>query len=191
MLEGQTVIFGGSFNPPHNGHALVCRYLLDSCRAEEVWMVPVNNHPLGKTAVGFEHRLQMCRFLAASVGSRVVVSDVERQLGGMGRTFDLLVHLADTYPDRVFALGVGADILHETEKWHRWNDICELVQIVVLGREGVDRRGTGGAVKVGAPDLPDISSTQIRARVKKTERIDQLTVPEVANYITEESLYRE
>ena len=189
MLDGKTVVFGGSFNPPHRGHALLCRYLLDELDAAEVWVVPVNNHPLGKSAVGFSHRYEMCRLLAASLGPRVVVSDVERRLGGEGRTLDLLKHLLSVHPERRFALGVGADVLHEADKWHRWDEICQLVPLVVLGREGVERVGVGGAVLAGVPDLVGISSTEIRGLVRKGEDIREFTVPSVADYIEEWGLY--
>ena len=189
VLEGKTVIFGGSFNPPHTGHDMTCAYLLEHLHAEAVWMVPVFNHPFGKDLASFEHRLAMCRLVAEPFGERVVVSEVERELGGLGRTYDTLEHLTKRFEERSFALSVGADILQETAQWHRWEDICSMVQVVVLGREGFSSTGAGGEVSAGVAELPEVSSSEVRERVSAGEPLAGLTSPGVADYIRRYGLY--
>ncbi len=189
MLEGKTVIFGGSFNPPHAAHQMTCLYLLENLGADEVWMVPANSHPLGKELIEFQHRVEMCRLVAASLGSRVVVCGVEEKLGGQGRTFDLLAHLIGEHPGRAFALAVGADILLETDKWHRWADITEMVQVLTLGRSGYGNEPTGKIVPAGELELPKVSSSEIRRRLRVQESVDGLLSRAVRNYIASNSLY--
>jgi nicotinate-nucleotide adenylyltransferase len=189
VLKGKTVIFGGSFNPPHTGHDMTCAYLLERLHADAVWMVPVFNHPFSKDLVPFEHRLAMCHLVAEPFGERVVVSEVERELGGLGRTYDTLLHLTRRFEERSFALSVGADILQETDQWHRWEDICAMVQVVVLGREGFSTTGAGGAVTAGVTELPEVSSSDIRERVGAGLPVEGLTSPRVADYIHRHGLY--
>jgi len=189
VLKGKTVIFGGSFNPPHTGHDMTCAYLLERLHADAVWMVPAFNHPFGKDLASFEHRLAMCHLAAEPFGERVVVSEVERELGGLGRTYDTLLHLTQRFEERSFALSVGADILQETDQWHRWEDICAMVQVVVLGREGFSTTGAGGAVTAGVAELPEVSSSDIRERIGAGQPLEGLTSPGVADYIRRHGLY--
>ena len=188
MLSGKTVIVGGSFNPPNRGHLLVTEYLSSELCAAEVWLVPVKSHPLGKESIDFEHRYQMCKRMVAGMDG-VRVSRAEEELGGSGRTVELLEHLMARYPEREFALCVGADILHETSRWHRWDDMVKMVEVGGLGREGAAREGEGGVVLAQAPDFPPISSTSIRSKLAGGERSDQDVPPAVLGYIQEHGLY--
>ena len=183
-LVGHTVVYGGSFNPPHMAHQMACLYLLEGLGAHAVWLVPAHVHPFGKRLADFEHRLAMCRLLAAPFAERVVVSDVERALGGAGRTYDTLVHLIAAHPQGRFALAVGADILGEAHSWYRWDDIERLVPLAVIGRAGY--RGRGRAVL----DLPRVSSSDIRRRVARGESLDGLVPCSVAEYVAAHGLYR-
>src|SRR5688572_20849117 len=109
-LEGRTVLYGGSFNPPHMGHQMACLYLLEARSAEAVWLLPAFAHPFGKELAPFAERLEMCRLLAAPFGGRVVTSDIEQRVAD-GRTYVTLTRLLQEQPDRRFVLAVGADIL--------------------------------------------------------------------------------
>src|SRR6185312_8204226 len=117
-LKGFTVIYGGSFDPPHLSHQMTCLYLLEGLEADAVWIVPSHTHPFGKALSPFETRLTMCQWLAEPFAGRAQVLTVERDIGGAGRTYDTLVHLQAKHPDRKFALAIGADIVADTPKWH-------------------------------------------------------------------------
>lgn len=189
MLEGRTIILGGSFNPPHIAHQMTCIYLLQGLGASEVWVMPANSHPLGKELISFHHRLEMCKLMAKPLGASVVVSEVESELGGQGRTFDLLGHLLEKYPTRQFALSIGADILAETDKWHRWTDICEMVEVVALGRKGYPRNGGTGVLDGGQLELPEVSSSQIRDALWASESVEGLVPCSILDYIRRNNLY--
>ena len=184
VSTGQTVIYGGSFNPPHMGHQMACLYLIEALGADQVWMLPAWVHPFGKVLEDFDHRVRMCRKLAAPLGERVRVSEVEREVGGGGRTFDTLQHLIAAEPDRRFALAVGTDILEETHAWHRWQDIQQMVEIVVIGRQGFGPPVGGGLT------LPEVSSSEIRARVARGGPITGMVPTAVADHIATHQLYR-
>lgn len=182
-LAGHTVVFGGSFNPPHVAHQMACLYLLEALQAQAVWLVPAFVHPFGKDLASFEHRAAMCERLVEPFGGRVLVERVEQQLEHQGRTFETLRFLRDRDPDRRFALAVGADILEEAHRWHRWPDIERMVKIVVLGRTGYE----AGATTPMA--LPEVSSTQIRERLVRGGSVDGLLPTSVIRYVREHELY--
>ena len=183
-LCGKTAIYGGSFNPPHLGHQMVCLYLLEGLGADAVWMVPSFTHPLAKELASFEHRFAMCERLAAPFGERVRVMDIERNLGGHGRTYDTLVHLRDAYPSHEFVLVVGADILEETRLWYRWDDIKMLVPIQVVGRAGYAE-----GAQANAPQMPAIASRILRERLRAGEDVMGQVPLEVLRYIRARGLY--
>ena len=118
-------LFGGSFNPPHVAHQLAVLYVLETQPIDELWFVPVFSHPFGKDLAPYEHRVAMCELVANALGPRAKVSRAEQELssrpGFSGRTLDLVEYLAA--PERELRLVVGADILGETQKWYRWNDV--------------------------------------------------------------------
>lgn len=151
----RVAFFGGSFNPPHIAHVLAVVYALSVEAIDEVLVVPVFRHPFAKELADFEERLEMCRLAVGWIpGARV--SDVERELGGESRTLRTLEHLAAVHPDWRMRLLVGADVLADLPKWHRFDRIAEIAPPIVLGRAGVAAASAPEAV------LPKISSTEIR-----------------------------
>ncbi len=177
LLKGYTVVYGGSFDPPHSAHQMACLYLCEGLGAEEVWVVPSYHHPFAKAMVAFEHRFAMCEAMAAPLGERVKVLDVEQRLGGLGRTYDTLVALKAQHPNRRWALAVGADIMPTTSRWYRWDAIEGMAKVVVLGRAGYSHPRVQGV------DLPEISSTDIRAKLAKGEEVQGLVPVGVLEYI--------
>lgn len=182
-VRDHTIVYGGSYDPPHVGHQLACLYLLEALRAGEVWLVPTLQHVFDKQLTPFEHRFAMCELMARPFAGRVVVSRVEAERGGTSRTYDTLVGLRAAFPERRFALAVGADIPAETSKWYRWDDIVAMVPVIVLGRQGYT---DPQALPVA---LPEVSSTEIRGRVRTGLSIEGLVPSAVADYIAEHGLY--
>jgi nicotinate-nucleotide adenylyltransferase len=165
--QRRVAVFGGSFNPPHVGHVLGVVYALSTAPIDDVLVVPVYQHPFAKHLAPFADRLAMCR-LALGWLPRVTISTVEQELGGESRTLRTLEHLADTHREWSLRLLVGADVLGDLPKWHRWDRIAELAPPLVLGRSGVDALAAA-VTWVGAtsedpplPVLPRVSSTEIR-----------------------------
>jgi nicotinate-nucleotide adenylyltransferase len=176
--------FGGSFNPPHVAHVLAVVYAL-SVTVDEVLVVPVYRHPFAKELADFEARLEMCR-LAVGWIPHVRVSDVERELGGESLTLRTLEHLAVTHPEWSMRLLVGADVLADLPKWHRFDRIAEIAPPIVLGRAGTSA--------MGAPEayLPKISSTEIREAFAAgdIESVRGRIPAAVVDYILENGIYR-
>lgn len=181
-------IFGGSFNPPHLAHQMMCLVALETGAVDEVWMLPTYRHAFGKTLAPFEDRVAMCELAARVFHGRVVVDPIERELaegGGESRTLHTLTALAARHPDAAFRLLVGEDILAEKHLWHRWEDVVRLAPPIVVGRAGApDADATAGF------DLPAISSTDVRARIARGESAVPLVSRPVMDYIAGRGLYR-
>ena len=201
----RVAVYGGSFNPPHVAHVLAVVYALSTQPIDEVLVVPVYQHPFAKELAPFDDRLEMCR-LALGWIPNVTIATVERELGGESRTLRTIEHLVATHPERAFRLLVGADVLADLPKWHRWDRIAELAPPIVLGRSGASipadvswaphpHAGAPADVAPSAPAprpmLPQVSSTEIRAVIGAggLRGLDELVPASVLAYIEERGLY--
>lgn len=182
-MTSRIAVFGGSFNPPHAAHQLVALYVLETQPVDELWFVPVKDHPFGKDLATFDHRIAMCELVAAPLGPRARVSRAEETLSG--RTIDLLEHLAA--PGRALRLVVGADILHEAAKWHRWDDVVARAPLIAIGRGGITP--PAGSVVTGVT-MPEISATRVRALLAAGDpAVGSLLTADVLRYIGTHQLY--
>ena len=184
-------LFGGSFNPPHVAHQLVALYVLETQPVDELWLVPTFAHPFGKDLVDYDHRIAMCERAAAPLGPRARVSRAEAELAARpgfvaSRTLDLVEHLAA--PGRELRLVVGADILAETAKWYRWDDVVARAPLIVVGRAGYAL--PAGSAETGVT-MPEISATAVRAILARGGAGAAGLVPrDVLGYIAEHHLYQ-
>lgn len=161
----QVAVYGGSFNPPHVGHAMVAAWLRWAGRADAVWLVPTHVHAFGKVLAPWEDRLAMCRVMAEGVGPWVRVCTLEAELAPPSYTIDTLRELARRHPEHRFRLVVGADVLPQTPDWRDWAGIEAGFAPVVVGRCGYPPVS-------GAPSFPEVSSTAIRDALSRGEPAD-------------------
>lgn len=176
--------FGGSFDPPHRGHLRLAEWAIEAGSLDQLIIAPVYAHSLGKeSAASFEHRMSMCELTFASI-AEAEISPIEAELGGITRTLHTLKALRARHPAARFRLVIGADILEQAHRWHRFDEIAALAPPLVAGREGYSSDGIHG------PPLITVDSTTIRARLKSGAPLDELVLPEVARYIHENELYR-
>src|SRR5262249_33315608 len=133
--RARVAVFGGSFNPPHVAHLLAVVYALATAPVDRILVVPVYRHPFAKELAPFEDRLEMCR-LAMGWVPGVTISDIERELGGESLTLRTVEHLRSQHPEFELRLLVGADVLPDLPKWHRFERIAALAPPLVLARAG-------------------------------------------------------
>ena len=177
-------VFGGSFNPPHLAHQMICLVALESFGVQEVWMIPTYTHAFGKTLIPFQHRLEMCRLAAQIFPSSVRVVAIEQEIslagGNPARMYEVLTALQQRHSTTQFRLVIGADILEETDQWYHWDQVEKLAPPIIIGRAGY--KG-GRGVK-----LPSISSTEIRESLASGAEV--CVVPHsVMQYIRRNHLY--
>jgi nicotinate-nucleotide adenylyltransferase len=180
----RVAVFGGSFNPPHIGHVLAVVYALETAPVDEVLVVPVYRHPFAKELAPFDHRLAMSRVAVGWI-PHVTVSAIEEALGGDSLTLRTLQALSVQEPTWKLRLLIGADVLSDLPKWHRWEKISSLAPPLVLGRRGVERSDAP------PPLLPCVSSTEIRAHLQAgdLDAARSLMPARVLDYIVSHGLY--
>ena len=128
-------LLGGSFNPPHEGHALITRLALRRLALDRVWWLVTPGNPL-KSLTGLaalKARMEAARRL--DVGPSVVVTDIEAQIGSRF-TYDTLLWLKRRAPGVHFVWIMGADNLRQFHLWRHWRAIADLAPIVVVDRPG-------------------------------------------------------
>ncbi len=201
-------IFGGTFDPPHVGHLMVASDAFETLALDRLVFVPNARQPLKDAAVttSAEDRLEMVRRAIAG-DPRFDVDDCEVTRGGPSYSVDTLTHFADAHPaDEHFFL-VGADVGTSFAQWREPRRVLELARLAVLRRGAPGEPGdeSDDAVRKrflveGNPDdrLPvvvhtrrvDVSSTEVRDRVRTGKPLTGFVVDPVARYITERGLYR-
>jgi len=154
-------VVGGSFDPPHIGHATAASWLRWTGAADFVMLVPTRQHAFGKESAPFERRLAACYALVDIVGSWMLVDGCESRLPTPSFTIRTLEHLRGKYPRFDFRLAVGDDVWAERRKWHAWGQIEREYAPVVVGRLDAAR-----------VRLSDISSTEIRRSVNNGEPME-------------------
>ena len=189
-------LFGGSFDPPHIGHLLAAGDACDQLALDRIVFIPAATQPLkaGRTVATAEQRLAMVRLLVAN-DPRFEVSAFEVEQGGLSFTVNTLAHFARLQPARELFLLLGADVLESFGQWKEPGRILQLARLVLLER----RRDEASSLP---PDLEganvmrlqtrriDISSTEIRERVRVGKPIRGFVTDDVAALIARDGLYR-
>ncbi len=184
----EIALFGGSFDPPHVGHLLAAAYVLATEPIDELWLVPVFAHPFAKPLVGsYEHRVLLCEKLAQEL-PRTKVSRAEEQ-SGETRTVDLLEWLHRTFPQHRWSLVLGTDLEAETPQWKRFDRIQQLARIIPVARGGYTGPPEPSAASL-QPVIPDVSSTEVRTRLKQDADVSRLVPRAVLQAIRDAGTYR-
>ncbi|MET0282878.1 MAG: nicotinate-nicotinamide nucleotide adenylyltransferase [Polyangiales bacterium] len=179
-MKPELAVFGGSFDPPHVGHVFLAAYALSIAGVERVVAAPTFEHAFGKPLSAFEHRMEMCRRAFAALPA-VEVSPIERELGGTSRTLRLLTELQRRHPGHQLRLLIGSDILAESARWQGFDAIRALAPPIVVSR--------GGHGDEGGPIFPQVSSSELRATLRRGEYDAQVLPHAVLAYIRAHQLY--
>jgi nicotinate-nucleotide adenylyltransferase len=136
-------LLGGSFNPPHEGHALITRLALRRLALERVWWLVTPGNPLKDTRglAPLEARVVAARALADD--PRIDVTDIEARIGTR-YTYETVNYLVRRCPQVRFVWIMGADNLRSFHRWQRWREIARLVPIAVVDRLGPSLYASAG-----------------------------------------------
>ena len=190
MNKTKVAIFGGSFDPIHNGHLALAGEVLRRGLAAEVWFMvtPQNPHKQGNTLSDEQLRLQMVR-LAVEGMEGVRACDFEFSLPRPSYTLNTLTALDDAYPECCFSLLIGADNWEKFDRWYKGNEILVRYRVIVYPRGcGVEPQLPQGVMWLPA-ELYDISSTMIRAAIGSGKDVSRFVPPAVAGFIKEKKMY--
>jgi nicotinate-nucleotide adenylyltransferase len=133
---GQRIgLFGGTFNPPHEGHLIISLYALKRLRLDSVWWLVTPGNPLKQNdgLPGLAERMAAARALARH--PRLVVTGFEAEIGSR-YTADTIAYLRQRAPGVRFVWIMGADNLRQFHRWKHWRETADEVPIAVVGRPG-------------------------------------------------------
>jgi nicotinate-nucleotide adenylyltransferase len=181
-------IFGGSFDPIHLGHLILAEAALEELHLDFILFVPTGVSPF-KTdrppSVTPEDRLRMIS-LAIAEEPRFQMDLREIQREGPSYTIDTVDSFLLEHPGRRFLYLIGSDHLGELDRWHRIDELKNLIDFAVLDR---------GTLQEGSSDFQvvqrriDISSTEIRDRLKKGLSIRFMVPAPIYDHIMNNKLY--
>lgn len=196
-------IFGGTFDPVHLGHLILAEQAREQARLDEVWFVPAPRPPQkdGEAITRFDARVEMLS-IAIAGHPAFRVSEVEKDRAGPSYTVDTLAMLHRHHPMDTFYLLLGGDSLADLPLWRDPAGIVEQATLVVMARPGSKLMTAEGlarrigrdkplSLKVVEAPLIDISSRDLRRRVREGRGIRYMTPRGVEAYIHEKKLYRE
>lgn len=196
----KTGIMGGTFNPIHNGHLLLAEAARDELLLNQVLFMPSGNSYMKDCAsiVPKEDRIAMTS-LAIADNPYFKLSTLETDREGATYTCDTLKQLHDMLPGHEFYFILGADSLLSIDRWKNPEFIMENCTLAASVREGslesIEEKANFLRQKYGAKIqlLPerniDISSTEIRQRLKEGRSVKYMLPDNVLAYIKEKSLY--
>ena len=188
-------ILGGSFDPVHHGHRSIAQSFLRSEYISELWILltPESPHKSRQKIAPYSLRYQMLDGVFGDF-ENILISDLEQQLTPPYYTVQTLEYLADQYNDRSFFLCMGEDSLINFHKWHRWQDTLAYCNLLVAARPHYrpDKLSDEIAQQAYYVDHEpmDISSSQIRKRVREEKDISNFVTTNVAQIIKQNSLYK-
>jgi nicotinate-nucleotide adenylyltransferase len=207
-------IFGGSFDPVHNGHLALAQACQDAAALDEVWFMPAAVQPFKRHGpqatdadrvamlrLAIESSEPRPRFALGPPGPRVDwrISTLEIDRQGVSYTVDTLRQIRTELPEAKLYFLIGADTAREAPQWKEPAEIFALATLLVVRRAGQPEPNLSELARLCPPqnapqlvEMPiiDVSSTEIRRRVAAGHPIDGLLPPAVADYIAEHQLYR-
>jgi len=211
-------LFGGSFNPPHLGHAIIIQDFLASGLTDQIWLLPAHSHTFGKDLAPSHHRLEMADLLidfllATSTSSHVSLNplklcpvEIDFQLSG--HTIDTLEILTsnheylrenlslDYYDLRrgEYSFLMGSDQLPQFHRWGRWQELLQKMIFYVYPRAGHPMEPLHPGMKPfvhSTQTITNFSSTLVRNRLTKNQDVSLLVPPTIIRYIKTNHLYQE
>ena len=192
-------IYGGSFNPPHNGHLYLAEEISRRLELDRVIIIPSNISPQKENNGNIDpiHRINMCKSVFDS--PLFEVSDCEIARGGRSFTVDTLTYMKEQYPDSEFYLFMGSDMLLSFHSWCRFRDILSMCTLCAISRENEKKSDelkiyaetvlTDGNVLIFDIEPIEVSSSEVREKIKNGKSCNGLISEKTEKYIKENNLY--
>lgn len=209
-------IFGGSFNPPHNGHVNSLVTVQKKMGFDKIHIIPNNQNPLKipTELPNAEHRIEMSKQAFATYGPAFFVDDIEIKRGGKSYTIDTVLELRKQYDAKDLYLIIGADNFETFSEWKDWKKILTEINLVVTTRPGYEipeaesdfpdyltsligesdfgavELTTGRSIEFITLDDLDISSSELRKKLRVGRATEKFLPLSVESYIKKNKIYR-
>ena len=195
-MKNKILIFGGTFNPIHNGHLILAENSINEEGFDKVVFIPTMN-PYYKDTLDFDTRLKMLK-MAIKDNDKFAYSSIEKKYNLEGKLYLILEKISKLSDDDVTIL-IGSDSLMNLDWWYKIDEILKKYKIIVLRRDDEDdaiemkineyKEKYGADIKVLNNKRVEISSSMIREMIKEGKSIKYLVTNEVEKFIKDENLY--
>ncbi len=188
-------IFGGTFNPPHFGHLISASVVKEKLLLDKFFFVPakIPPHKISTSIIDANLRVEMLK-LAISKNQNFDINEIEITRKGISYTIDTLIFFEEKFPKSQLFLIIGMDNLFEIHLWKNVEKIFEIANIVVMNRanfslpKDIDNKFLKQVQFVEIPNI-EISSTEIRHRIKMNRSIKYFVPEAVEKFILKNNLY--
>ncbi len=195
-MKNKILIFGGTFNPIHNGHLILSEHCINEEGFDKVVFVPTMN-PYYKDTLDFDTRLKMLK-MAIKDNDKFAYSSIEKRYNLEGKLYLILEKISELSDDDITIL-IGSDSLMNLDWWYKIDEILKNYKILVLKRDDEDeaisikiaeyKEKYGADIKVLNNKRVEISSSMIREMIKNGKSIKYLVRDDVEKFIRDEKLY--
>ena len=189
-------VFAGTFNPIHNAHLSMAEYVLENYGFDNILFIPAHIPPHKDCDNNLsKHRLEMVR-LAIKSNPKFKFSDIEYQRAGKSYTYLTITELYKKYKiDGKINFIIGTDAFEKIESWYKTDELKKIIDFIVFVRENkpvnldwLSEKGYN--FKLAEMNFIDISSTQLRNKIKNNITIEGIVPKEVEDYIKRYGLYK-
>lgn len=196
-------VFGGTFDPVHNGHIELVRNTARCIRSDKIMIVPTPLNPFktdSEPIAGADDRLTMLR-LAFKDDDYVEISDLEFAIGKPSCTYDTLKLISGIFSEAEIHFIVGSDSYMTLEDWQKSDSLlremkfacayraCDAETGDVSVKAAEYRKKYGTETVIIADKIQNVSSTSIREAVASGESIEGMVPRSIEHYIHEHRLY--
>lgn len=195
-MKNKILIFGGTFNPIHNGHLILAEHCINEEGFDKVVFIPTMN-PYYKDTLDFDTRLKMLK-MAIKDNDKFAYSSIEKRYNLEGKLYLILEKISELSDDDITIL-IGSDSLMNLDWWYKIDEILKNYKILVLKRDDDDeaisikiaeyKEKYGADIKVLNNKRVEISSSMIREMIKSGKSIKYLVRDDVEKFIRDEKLY--
>ncbi len=215
VAMNKIALFGGTFDPIHLGHIACVQHLVDKMDFSKVVLIPTGQNPLkvDRIPASKEDRLKMLELAVRDYREEITVDEYEMMQNSPSYSFETLKRYQDTYNSDQLYLVMGLDTFAEFDQWKNFEDIIKMTNLLVVSRppyrrpygvedlpEGLRKhiqsydRGfalldSGKTIEFVTIKTEDISSTQVRKKLKAGKSLDSLIDMDVEKYIIENEVY--
>lgn len=187
-------IFGGTFNPLHNGHINAALEVLKHTDLEEIWFMPCIKNVLkeSESHIDAEQRTEMLEF-ALEKYSKLKVSDFEIK-NEIRYTADTITAIKKEFPEHEFYLILGSGLAEQFHKWKEPEKILKEIKLIIVPMPNMPNLKDKLIIEhtpliIEKAKRIDISSTKVRHYIKEGKSISELVPREIEDYIVKKRLY--